>query len=144
MRSRTDEGSVLRALFSVLETVSGSMHDTVCGKPSLFYVNTHLRHIHTRNMQTAVIHKGCFVATKRPPQPPPGPSTFTIFKDDCLVCGSATEGNTEDLQMLLCDFKVRGGPCNKTMHVKCAGLDSVPVGFWFCKDCSPGRVLGRT
>ena len=66
-----------------------------------------------------------------------------MLKDACLVCGSATTGNTEDLEMLLCDFKVGQGLCNKTMHVKCAGLASVPDGFWFCVDCSPGRVLGR-
>jgi len=46
------------------------------------------------------------------------------------------------LAMLLCDFRTRDGFCNKTMHVKCAGLTRVPDGAWFCRDCPQGYVLG--
>jgi Ring finger domain/PHD-finger len=63
-----------------------------------------------------------------------------IYEDDeldelptegCLVCG---EDSDED-HLLLCDG------CDIACHTYCAGLDSVPVGAWFCYDCSEHRAL---
>ncbi|KAL0038267.1 hypothetical protein WJX79_010876 [Trebouxia sp. C0005] len=42
----------------------------------------------------------------------------------CQVCNS-----TEDTNFLLCDG------CNGGSHLACVGLESVPDGFWVCKEC---------
>ena len=63
----------------------------------------------------------------------------------CLVCGGIDE--TDDLgPLLICDFRTTMSdagcmPCNKVMHVRCAGLDRVPEGDWFCSHCSDSLRL---
>ncbi|KAI9678927.1 MAG: hypothetical protein M1829_001912 [Trizodia sp. TS-e1964] len=45
--------------------------------------------------------------------------------DPCIVCD---HDDREDI-LLLCDG------CNVPAHTTCIGLDSVPIGDWFCEDC---------
>ena len=71
----------------------------------------------------------------------PGGGSITQQIDQCIVCLGSMDG-PGPLEMLLCDFRTKDGVCNKTTHVKCAGLTQIPDGPWFCKDCPPGRVLG--
>ena len=49
--------------------------------------------------------------------------------DNCGKCGSGG-------QLLLCEHT----GCREALHVQCAGLTTVPIGSWFCKehDDSPG------
>lgn len=65
--------------------------------------------------------------------------------DLCLVCGGEF-GDKEHGPMLLCDKKISPlKTCNHTMHMRCAGLDKVPSGKWFCTDCvavkGPSNIL---
>ena len=58
------------------------------------------------------------------------------FDDDsdsqpCPVCG---EDDNEDV-VLLCDG------CDVGYHTYCVGLDSVPVGHWFCESCATQRAI---
>lgn len=97
---------------------------------------THTKMLRDLHCQQTVTH----TSVNLPPPKPPAMDTITINKDECLVC---VEGEG-DLQMLLRDFDIGNGKqCNKTMHVKCARLSSVPERFCFCIDCSSGRVLDR-
>ena len=71
----------------------------------------------------------------------PGNGSKTQMLDQCLVCMGSLDGEG-DMQMLLCDFRKKDGTCDKTMHLKCAGLSRVPSGPLFCKDCPQGFTLG--
>jgi hypothetical protein len=50
----------------------------------------------------------------------------TMSEEGCMVC----QLNNED-EALICDG------CDKYVHTKCAGLDEVPAGEWFCHTCKP-------
>lgn len=54
--------------------------------------------------------------------------------DLCIVCG---EGHDKSKgQMLLCDKSISlHATCNHATHVKCAGLNKIPKGYWFCPEC---------
>jgi len=54
--------------------------------------------------------------------------------DLCIVCG---EGHDKSKgQMLLCDKSISPyATCNRTTHIKCAGLKKIPKGEWFCTEC---------
>jgi hypothetical protein len=79
---------------------------------------------------------------RKPGGADPGKGSVTHHLDQCLVCLGTMDADDGPLAMLLCDFRTRDGFCNKTMHVKCAGLTRVPDGAWFCRDCPQGYVLG--
>ena len=49
----------------------------------------------------------------------------------CPICG---EDDNEDV-LLLCDG------CDLGYHTYCVGLDSVPVGHWFCESCATQRAI---
>lgn len=53
------------------------------------------------------------------------PEEPEVPSDPCPVCNSA---DNEDV-LLLCDG------CDASYHTYCIGLDSVPVGPWFCMEC---------
>lgn len=54
--------------------------------------------------------------------------------DCCLVCGK--RGSFQGDRLLLCDKRISDfALCNRTMHVKCAGLDKVPDSTWYCCKC---------
>ena len=48
------------------------------------------------------------------------------MEENCYECGA---GHDEEL-LLVCD------ECNRRIcHTYCAGLQSIPAGDWFCKEC---------
>src|SRR5437868_592034 len=49
----------------------------------------------------------------------------------CTICG----GEEDEDRLLLCDG------CIAPSHTYCVGLESVPVGHWFCEDCANSRAL---
>ena len=48
-----------------------------------------------------------------------------MITDFCVLCEDGGD-------LLMCD-----GPCLRTFHLQCLGMDSMPKGEkWFCPDCS--------
>lgn len=52
--------------------------------------------------------------------------------DDDITCEVCKQVGDES-SLLLCDGM--HGTCNTAFHYACVGLQDVPVGSWFCKDC---------
>ena len=66
--------------------------------------------------------------------PPSSAASNDSTAGSCGVCGTATTRRGNPL--LLCDA------CDASVHVKCAGLQGVPEGDWFCASCAAAGSKG--
>ena len=56
--------------------------------------------------------------------------------DDNIICDICKSGDDQN-KLLLCDG--RGRECPIAVHVKCAGLDHIPAGRWYCPACQQAQ-----
>jgi SNF2 family DNA or RNA helicase len=71
-------------------------------------------------------------ARKRRKEAPPPPAAVLEIDEACVVCGRPTvdAAGAAEAGVLVCD----GDPTHEC-HLRCAGLESVPRGTWFCPLC---------